>query len=250
LARLGLGPEAKRELTLAGIEVPRKRGATVSDPDQEELLWVAATLFDRAGEYAISHFIPRYVLTAWSLAWPTAGEGRRRWQLAYPRGYADLIEKHAKLNGQPAALEFAIVREESAFDPLMESFANAIGLTQLTAAPAARYAQGLPHDRAALREPVINVTIGARELGHLWAQYNGHAALAIAGYNAGEGAVARWLRDPERANLPADAWIESIPYDETRGYTKRVLSSYFTYLWLSGAADRIPELSLQLPKRK
>jgi soluble lytic murein transglycosylase len=249
LARLGLGPEAKRELSLAGIEVPKKRNETVSDPDKEELLWIAATLYDRAGEYAISHFIPRYVLTAWSRWWP-AGDNLRRWQLAYPRAYADLIEKHAKLNGQPAALEFAIVREESAFDPLMESFANAIGLTQLTAAPAARFAQGLPHDRAALRDPAINVTIGARELGHLWATYNGHPALAIAGYNAGEGAVARWLKDPDRKDLPADAWIESIPFDETRGYTKRVLSTYFTYLWLSGAAERIPSLPLPLPARK
>jgi soluble lytic murein transglycosylase len=249
LARLGLGPEAKRELSLAGIEVPRKRNETVTDPDKEELLWIAATLYDRAGEYAISHFIPRYVLTSWSRWWP-AGDNLRRWQLAYPRAYSDLIEKHAKLNGQPSALEFAIVREESAFDPLMESFANAIGLTQLTAAPAARFAQGLPHDRAALRDPAINVTIGARELGHLWGVYNGHPALAIAGYNAGEGAVARWLKDPDRANLPTDAWIESIPFDETRGYTKRVLSTYFTYLWLSGAADRIPSLPLPLPARK
>src|SRR5205814_7270131 len=99
--------------------------------------------------------------------WPV-GTARKKWQLSYPRGYRELIEKHAAVNGQPSALEFAIVREESAFDPLMESFANAIGLTQLTAAPAARYANGLSHDRSALRDPAINVTIGARELGQLW----------------------------------------------------------------------------------
>jgi soluble lytic murein transglycosylase len=251
LARLGLGPEAKRELALAGIEVPKKRTDKVDDPDKQELLWLAAVLYDRAGEYAISHFIPRWILTEFQKSWPI-GAARKKWLLSYPRGYAELIDKHARLNGQPPALEFAIVREESAFDPLMESFANAVGLTQLTAPPAARYANGLPHDRQALRDPAINVTIGARELGALWASYAGNPALAIAGYNAGEGAVNRWLRDPERAGLATDEWIEAIPYDETRGYTKRVLSSYFAYLWLFSAKpdERVPALPLALPARK
>ncbi len=252
LARLGLGPEAKRELALAGIDVPKKRTDTVSDPDQQELLWLAAVLYDRAGEFSISHFIPRWILTDFQRSWPI-GVARKKWLLSYPRGYAELIDKHARLNGQPPSLEFAIVREESAFDPLMESFANAVGLTQLTPPPAQRFANGLPHDRQSLRDPAINVTIGARELGALWALYAGNAALAIAGYNAGEGAVGRWLKDPERAGLTVDEWVEAIPYDETRGYTKRVLSSYFAYLWLSGvgtADERVPLIPSALPVRK
>ena len=147
LARLGLGAEAKRELALAGIEVPKKRGTITPDPEREELLWLAAVLYDRAGEYAISHFIPRHLLTAYEREWPV-GANRKRWLLSYPRGYRELIEKNAALNGQPAALELAIVREESGFDPLMESFANAIGLTQLTAPPAARFAQRAAARRA------------------------------------------------------------------------------------------------------
>jgi soluble lytic murein transglycosylase len=212
--------------------------------DDEDLLWLAAVLYDRAGEFALSHAIPRYLVTEWARHWPS-GENLRRWLLAYPRGYADLVEKNAALNGQPAALQFAIVREESAFDPLMESFANAIGLTQLTAPPAARFAKGLPHDRAALRDPAINVTIGARELGHCLS-IEGHPALAIAAYNAGEGAVNKWRKDPERVNMSDDEFIEAIPYDETRGYTKRVLSTYFTYTWLAAKTrkfdDRVPPL--------
>ena len=247
LARLGLGGEAKRELALAGIEVPKKRGPLSPDLEREELLWLAAVLYDRAGEFAISHFIPRYLLTAYEREWPT-GANRKRWLLSYPRGYRELIERNTALTGQPATLEFAIVREESGFDPLMESFANAIGLTQLTASPAQRFAQGLPHDGRALRDPAINVTIGARELGQLWSAYGGAAALAIAGYNAGEGAVNRWMKDPERANLQLDEFVEAIPYDETRGYTKRVLASFFAYSWLyeKGA---LPSLPLPLPTR-
>jgi soluble lytic murein transglycosylase len=249
LARLGLGAEAKRELQVAGIPIG-KRGTKVQSAGEEELLWLAAVLYDRAGEFSNSHTIPRYVLTAYQRSWPVGGE-RKRWLLSYPRGYADLIVKHARENGQPEALQFAIVREESAFDPLQESFANAVGLTQLTQEPADRFAAGLPHDRQALRDPAINIAIGARELGHLWRLFAGNAPLAIAGYNAGEGAVKRWLKQPERATLCLDEFIESIPYDETRGYTKRVLSSYFAYRWLEGKGaplERVPLLSWRLPR--
>ena len=73
------------------------------------------------------------------------------------------------------------------------------------------------------------------------------APLAIAGYNAGEGAVERWLA--ERGDLAMDEFMESIPYDETRNYTKRVLASYFTYSWLYGAQP-VPKLPLAArPKR-
>jgi soluble lytic murein transglycosylase len=250
LARLGLGTEAKRELALAGIDVPRKKGAVPPDAAHEELWWLASVLYDRAGEYVLSHFIPRNLLTAYERQWPL-GENRKRWLLSYPQGYKELIEKNVALTGQPAALEFAIVREESAFDPLMESFANAIGLTQLTPPPAQRFANGLPHDGRALRDPAINVAIGARELGQLWSAFAGSAALTIAGYNCGEAKVKQWMRDPQNANLVLDEFVETIPYDETRGYTKRVLASYFAYVWLYGesstANDRIPSLMLTMP---
>jgi soluble lytic murein transglycosylase len=250
LARLGLGAEARRELATVGIDPPTKKSTVITDPDHEELLWVAAVLYDRAGEFSHSHFIPRHLLTSHARSYPS-GLDKKKWLLSFPRGYADLIEKNTKITGQPAALEFALVREESGFDPLLESFANAVGLTQLTAPAAERFAGGLAHDRAALRDPAINVAIGARELGHLWSYYNGNAAMAIAAYNAGETAVNRWLRDPERADLQLDEFIEDIPFDETRGYTKRVLGSYFTYVWLGDPATpaaRVPVIPAGLPK--
>jgi soluble lytic murein transglycosylase len=243
LARLGLGTEARRELSAVGIRTAGK-GAKV-DEAQVDRLWLAAVLYDRAAEWATSHAIPRYAVTDYARRWP-AGDNRKRWTLAFPRGYEPLVVEHAARNGQPAALQFAIIREESAFDPLDESFANAVGLTQLTQAPAKRFAQGLPYTREALRDPVINVTIGARELGDLWKRTGGAAALAIAGYNAGDGAVRRWLR-ASPPGLALDEWIERIPYDETRGYTKRVLGSFFAYHWLYEAGDPVPALPPALP---
>ena len=95
-------------------------------------------------------------------------------------------------------------------------------------------------------DPAKNLEIGSRFLGFLWKRFDEAAPLAIAGYNAGEGAVDRWLG--ERGDLALDEFMETIPYDETRNYTKRVLASYFTYSWLygaqpgpDGAAGRAPE---------
>lgn len=230
LLRLGLGTEAKREFRAVGIAAPEEKGKKVSSPEEEELLWLAAVLYDRAGAWDLSHFIPRHVLTDWQRHYPV-GPWRKKWLLAYPRGYADLLTSAAQDNRHPESLQFAIVREESAFDPLTESFANAVGLTQMIPPTAKRFSGGLRFDREALRDPATNVAIGARFLGFLWAAMKGNPGLAIASYNAGENAVFRWLKN--YADLKElDAFIEAIPYDETRGYTKRVLSSYLTYEWL------------------
>ena len=250
LLRLGLGTEARRELAAAGMESARRGGKPTTDP---ELGWVAASLHEAAGDFAASHAYARYVDTAFSRRWPQ-GKDELYWRLGFPRAFASLVEENVAKTGQPAALELAIMREESAFDSNLESFANAVGLTQLTAAPAARFAQGLPHDGKALRVPEINVAIGARELGSLYALFEKNAALAIAGYNAGEGAVKRWLRDPDNKDRALDEFIERIPFDETRGYTKRVLGTYFTYAWLDRnvwpPTARVPKVELTLPNAK
>ena len=125
------------------------------------------------------------------------------------------------------------MREESAFSPRTESFANAIGLTQMIIKTAKRFANGANVTRDLLMDPAKNVEIGSRFLGFLWKHFSAVPPLTIAGYNAGEAAVDKWLG--ERGNLAMDEFMETIPYDETRNYTKRVLASYFAYSWLYGS---------------
>ena len=73
----------------------------------------------------------------------------------------------------------------------------------------------------------MNVELGARYLGQLSARFPERLSAAIASYNAGPGAVSEWIaRDPA---APDDEWVEAIPYDETRGYVKRVLRSLHAY---------------------
>lgn len=260
LLRLAQGSDARREFQSIGITVPAQRGAANLSPEQEELLWLAALLYDRAGAYHLSHFIPRHVLTEWQRHYP-AGPWRKHWLLAYPRGFLPLVKKAAAEGGQPEALELAIIREESAFDPRTESFANAVGLTQMIQPTAKRFSGGLPYDRESLRDPAINLAIGGRFLAFLWQLYQGNAGLAVPSYNAGEHAVVRWLNKSGAELGELDLFVESIPFDETRGYTKRVLSTYLTYSWLyaapqpasdkSGALDygaAVPTINFTLPK--
>lgn len=143
-------------------------------------------------------------------------------------------------NPPPANLDPAvadgIMRQESSFDPNVVSGSGAIGLMQLlpsTARMTARKA-GLPYGNPF--DPAQNMALGttyfATELRH----FGNCLPLAIAAYNAGPTAVARWLSqngDPELGSHAGGAniidWIELIPYSETRNYVQRVSENITIY---------------------
>jgi soluble lytic murein transglycosylase len=77
-----------------------------------------------------------------------------------------------------------------------------------------------------LREPETAIPLGAHYLGLLVARF-GEPALAVAAYNAGPAPVATWAA--ARPALPLDAWVESIPYRETRQYVKVVIAEWDAY---------------------
>jgi soluble lytic murein transglycosylase len=242
LARMGQGGDARRELARLGLQTAGEKHAGPSAKgDGEDLLWIAAVLLDRAGVWSASHSIPRYTLVDYRLQYPD-GLGETKWRLSYPRAFAELVIRNARANQIPPALQWAIMREESAFSPHIESFANAVGLTQMLVKTARRFSNGAPVTREALLDPAKNLEYGARFLAFLWTRFGKAAPLTIAGYNAGEGAVDHWLG--ERGNLFMDEFIEQIPYDETRNYTKRVLASYLTYTWLYDDQNPVPPVPL------
>jgi soluble lytic murein transglycosylase len=87
--------------------------------------------------------------------------------------------------------------------------------------------------RSDLTGASLNIRLGARYLGELVRRFDGSVALALAAYNAGGGAVSRWLE--QRRGLEIDEFVEEIPVEETRGYVKRVLRSYAAYRLLYGS---------------
>jgi soluble lytic murein transglycosylase len=255
LARLGLGDWARRELSkveaLAGFESRETRdGARAAGKEQaparERALWLTAVVLNRGRVWSASHAIPRYTLMSYKAEYPK-GQGAAAWRLSYPRAFPEIVEHNSKANKVPQFLQLAIMREESAFNPRIESFANAIGLTQMLVTTAQRFSTS-KINRDTLFNPASNLELGSKFLGFLLNHFPDATPLAISGYNAGEAAVDRWL--VERGNLPLDEFMETIPYDETRGYTKRVLASYFAYTWLYGTGEPVPKLSFALKKAK
>lgn len=252
LARMGLGSDARRELARLGLSTVGEKqsggrtGDRDSDGEDEDLLWITTILLDRGGVWSASHSIPRYTLTRYRNEYPKK-LGTAKWKLSYPRAFPVLVSKNSKANQVPEALQLAIMREESAFSPRIESFANAIGLTQMLIKTAQRFAGRATVNREALMDPAKNLEYGSRFLGFLWKRFDGAAPLTIASYNAGEGAVESWLA--LRHDLAMDEFMESIRVDETRNYTKRVLASFFAYSWLYGERP-VPDLPLALPPRQ
>jgi soluble lytic murein transglycosylase len=244
-ARMGLGSEARRELGKLGLRVSGGKNEGAPAAGREDVYWITAILLDRSGQWHASHSIPRYTLTGFRRYYPNGGRHEAEWRLGYPKAFPDVVAKHSRANGVPEALQWAIMREESSFYPRAESFANALGLTQMMTRTAGRFAKW-PVTREALFDPDKNVEVGSKFLAFLLEHYGGAVPLVISGYNAGEGGVDRWLR--ERGDLPLDEFIETIPFDETRGYTKRVLGSYLTYAWLYQADQPVPPISFALPK--
>jgi soluble lytic murein transglycosylase-like protein len=117
----------------------------------------------------------------------------------------ELVESAAKKNGLPPKFVHSVVAAESGYQPNALSPKGAIGLMQLMPATAQAYGAD-PHD------PAQNVEAGAAYLRELLIKYDGDPRRALAAYNAGPGAVAKYDGVP--------------PYAETQTYVERVLRKY------------------------
>lgn len=142
------------------------------------------------------------------------------------------------LNNKTVTSTFAmaIARQESAWNPLAQSSANARGLMQLlpSTAKATAARAKLPYNgEPDLFQPLNNILLGTAHLEELNAQYPNNRILIAAAYNAGSSRVEKWLA---RANgkLAMDEFIASIPFYETRGYVQNVLSYDYFYQILQG----------------
>ncbi len=160
---------------------------------------------------------------------PTDGEAEVWWH-AWPLPWPDDVRELASRGGgvEPALI-YSVMREESGFRPSALSVAGARGLLQLMPETAARLARhaGLPEPSPeSLFEPRVNLDLGARYLAQLLARFDRRISAAVASYNAGPEAVSRWV---EGSSLADDEWVEAIPYEQTRAYTKRVLRSLNAY---------------------
>jgi soluble lytic murein transglycosylase len=211
-----------------------------------EMHWIAAALSRRAGRYAESRETASEENSGWEERYPVK-EDLLPWTLAYPTVFEETVQNAAETSNISPNLIWAVMREESGFSPKIESWANALGLMQLILPTAKAMGKqlGITVTRQNLRKPEVNIPLGAAYLSYLSTLFRAHPVLVAAGYNAGEGAVAKWLKN--RTDKDLDLFVEQIPYDQTRGYTKRVIGSLAAYTYLYGDRPTILEIPLTLP---
>ena len=131
------------------------------------------------------------------------------------------------------ALLFALMRQESRFDPTARSGAGARGLMQLMPSTATYVADKLTTDigrKPDLYEPETNVTLGQHYVRYLMDQkgIENDLILTIAAYNAGPGNIESWRKRLSGVKDPV-LFIESLPVGETRNFAKQVLTNYWIY---------------------
>jgi soluble lytic murein transglycosylase-like protein len=135
------------------------------------------------------------------------------------RRYAPLIDQYARTHAVDPALVKAIIAVESGFEPSAVSPKGAVGLMQVIPATGERYGLAADRERSVeqkLADPATNLRIGTRYLRDLLARFANDLTLALAAYNAGEGAVEQYGN-----RVP--------PYPETQEYVKLVQQFYTLY---------------------
>lgn len=161
--------------------------------------------------------------------------------LIFPQPWKATVESTATRFQVPSELVYAIMRQESLFNPLARSPADAFGLLQLipqSAKKAQEEAKIQIKSHEDLYDPEINILLGTAFIKRLLDRWNGQFVLAVASYNASEKAIAGWIQSRYRGDPLV--FIEDIPYEETRNYIKLVMRNYIFYSRLNSGGKSIP----------
>ena len=151
--------------------------------------------------------------------------------LRLPNAYPEYFNAALQNLNISKTFAMAIARQESAWNPMAQSSANARGLMQLLPSTAKLTAENnqLPYQgEQDLFKPLNNILLGTAHLNELNGKYPNNRILIAAAYNAGANRVEKWL---SRANgkLALDEFVASIPFYETRGYVQNVVTYDFYY---------------------
>ena len=152
-------------------------------------------------------------------------EHRNDFSLRFPMPYKDQVLEHARAKELDPSLIYGVMRRESLFDPLARSHVGALGLMQLMPSTARNVARSLGMKRPRKSDILRienNIRFGTHYLRTVMNRFDNNVALAAAAYNAGPRNVVRWL--PRENTMPADLWVETVPFRETRNYVQAVLA--------------------------
>jgi soluble lytic murein transglycosylase len=151
------------------------------------------------------------------------------WRIFYPLRFEDRIQARAEQWDLDPYMVASLIRQESVFVPRTRSPVGARGLMQVMPATgrALARAEGVTFRASGLYDPGISIRFGTRYLRQLLDQFASRPELALAGYNAGPHRVRDWT-DMNMA-IPAEVFIEEIPFTETRNYVKLIMRNEKIY---------------------
>lgn len=164
-------------------------------------------------------------------------------QSLYPFHYWDIIANWARERKLSPALVIGLMRQESRFEAQIRSRSGAIGLMQIMPDTGSWIASKKGVSNYNLDNPSDNIRFGTWYLDYTHSRYGDNSMLAVASYNAGPGAVGRWVE--ARGVGDPDEFVNSIPYEETRDYVSKVLGNYWNYLRLYSPSVQQQVASLQ-----
>jgi soluble lytic murein transglycosylase len=218
---------------LVDFAVRELQAAAANDSGNWELaetaqLYLDTGHYDRAIE-VMKHSVPSY----FAVDFPTLP--REYWEALFPRPYWADLKKFSVANGLDPYLVASLIRQESEFNPLAVSRANAVGLMQLlprTGKLVAHQEKIHHYSPSELFTPAVNLELGTRYFRGMVDQFGGSFEYALAAYNAGTDRVQDWLSQGKYRD--AQEFVESIPFTETREYVQAILRNASVYRQLYG----------------
>jgi peptidoglycan lytic transglycosylase len=197
-------------------------------PAETARIFMESGHFDRAIEF-MKHSVPSY------FAVNIPDLPRSYWEALFPEAFWNDLKKYSLANGLDPYLVASLIRQESEFNPLAVSRANAVGLMQLlpkTGKLVARQENLRRYNASELYSAPMNLQLGTRYFKGMVDQFGGSFEYALAAYNAGSDRVEEWLgqgkyRDPQE-------FVESIPFTETREYVQAIMRNASVYRQLYG----------------
>jgi soluble lytic murein transglycosylase len=151
------------------------------------------------------------------------------WRILFPIQFEEMLQAKAQEEGLEPALVAALICQESTFDAGAVSVAGARGLMQVMPRTGRTLARALRvrYSARALHDPAVSLTFGTHYLRQLYDRFGGRAERVLAAYNAGPERVEAWTAG--RPDMPAEEFVESIPFTETRRYVMIVLANREEY---------------------
>lgn len=221
---LGLAEQAQRELRF------RAESPALAYHASLELAQKAA---DAGRTHQAVRHLKRY--TPGYLAFPIESLPRQYWELLFPLPWRPEIESYSRMREVDPFLVAGLIRQESEFNPGAISPARARGLMQIMLPTGRQLGRTLGMRSLSANQlyvPDTSLRLGILHLRRVLDQYDGRIERVLAGYNAGEHRVDKWMAQYQGGD--AAEFVESIPFTETRGYVQAVLRNAALYRELYG----------------